>query len=271
MPDGGRETQRGTDMDTKRWNKRLPLSVENHVRKSVAQGHFPTPKELIAFARQRGERLSRTDAALYIKHFRHLVQLSTKKHKSRWYSTLPFPLYGVIFVDIAFIFPQFKGKNDGCVGFVMAVEASTQQMYVHPLRKKDMESWREIIEGIVNSSTFDGVKTICSDAEPSLISRQFRNEMMEKRGIKLMFIRNRNKSYYSELFIRWFKNAISKTTKQRKLNGEENWQRWIDVVPNIVKYFNKKIIKAIRDICAMSNGTSKFPLAYCLLSQGLLA
>lgn len=144
-----------------------------------------------------------------------------------------------MFVDLAFYRTEWKGYNNNMVGFVIGVEASTQQLAAVPVRSKKSSEWQRALLAIADESVIDGVRSVVSDQEPAIVSRNFRAEMMKKRGVRFFFLYRKEKSYLAEAMIRWLKTSLSKVSEERKSSGG-NHKRWIDVVPNVVASFNAR-------------------------------
>lgn len=218
----------------------LPPKVETYIRKKIAQGEFPSDQELKKYASAHGELLTANQARHYKRYFTHLAQLSSKNPKPKKYAGMPYPVYGVLFADLAFLYQEWSAHNDGNIGFLCAVEASTQQLFAKPFKKKDAKSWDVLIQSIIDESTFGSIRTICIDREPAVASQKFRDKIKKVHGISLVFLAHRNKAFLAEVFIYHLKRSIAQTTAQRKENGDPNWKNWISRLTQIVKWYNGK-------------------------------
>lgn len=144
-----------------------------------------------------------------------------------------------MFVDLAFYRPEWKKFNNNMVGFVVGVEASTQQLAAVAVKSKKTQEWHRALISIADQSIIDGVKTMVSDQEPAIVSRNFRKNMMKQRGIQFQFLKRKEKSYLAEVMIRWVKTALSKVSEERKM-GSVDHRRWVDALPNVVNSFNNR-------------------------------
>ena len=221
----------------------LPPKTEDYIRKKIALGEFPSAEDLLKFAHKKGETLSKKQAKSYMSYLTHLTHLSSKRSKPKKYAGMPYPVYGVVFADLGFLYQDWASQNEGNIGFLCAVEASTQQLFAKPFSKKDMSSWDKLIQSIIDESTFGTIKTICIDREPAVASKKFREKIIRERGIKLVFLANRNKAFLAETFIFHLKRSIAKTTTQRRENGDPNWKNWTSRLERIVKWYNSKKAK----------------------------
>lgn len=144
-----------------------------------------------------------------------------------------------MFVDLAFYRTKWKSFNNNKIGFVIGVEASTQQLAAVAVKSKKKEEWHRALITISDESVIDGVRSMVSDQEPAIVSRSFRREMMQKRGVGFHFLYRKEKSYLAEAMIRWVKTGLSKVSEERRARGEEH-RRWVDVLPNLVASFNAR-------------------------------
>ena len=218
----------------------LPPLTEAHIRKSVARGLFPPLSKLVRYAKSKGEVVQREQLKNYVQFYAHLAKLSSKRHTPRRFGSQSFPVYGTCFVDLAYMYPSWKGYNGGCVGFVIAVEASTAGMHVVPIRGKTKRDWAGALTSIIEDSHFSHVRTIISDFEPSLVSRAFRERMAEERDVSFVFLSRKSKSYMAEGMISWTKKAIAKATEMRRREGDPKFRNWVSLLPNIIKTFNER-------------------------------
>ena len=217
----------------------LPPRIQDYIRSKVAEGYFPTAKEVQTTARSFGESVNTKAAEEYLKFFSHLAKISSKKYRPNHYVTLPIAKLGVIFIDLAFYKQEYAKENNGCIGFLCAVDSITQQLFTKPFKKKDINSWHDLVTAIVNESAFDVIRILVSDRESAVLSSKFRKKLLADRGINVVFIANRSKSYFAETFIRHVKKALSRTLAQVK-HDNGNHKRWLEKLESITRYFNGK-------------------------------
>lgn len=218
----------------------FPDALERFVRREISKGRALQWTDVWRQAERLNLQVTKREVKNFLKYFVHLAQLSTKKYRPAQHATLPFPSYGVVFMDAAFTDRQDKDANEGAVGFVVGVEAATQQLAAFPMRGKTSDDWREAVTSLIDRSVIDRVKTIVSDMEPAILSKRFREKLKRERNIHVMFLTRKSKSYLAEVMIRHCKVALAKAREQRKENGDPNYRRWIDILPNVVESFNQR-------------------------------
>ena len=219
----------------------LPEALEAYIRKAVGRGDQPTENDLIRAAKRAGVRPpNRKVLSQYRLYYAHLANLASKRPTPREFATIAIPTLGVVFIDLAFIYPQWKGYNQGCGGFLVAVEASTQQLAAFPMKGKTSDDWRQAVLQVLDESVIPSVKTFVCDREPAVFSKHFRTRLRNERGVEITFLTRRHKSYRAESMIRWVKVALARTVAQRKANDDPNYRRWVETLPNVVKSFNNR-------------------------------
>ena len=176
----------------------------------------------------------------YRLYYAHLANLTSKRSKPGEFATIPIPTLGVVFIDLAFIYPQWKAYNGGYAAFLVAVEASTQQLAAFAMKGKTTDDWRKAVLQVLDESVIPSVKTFVCDREPAVFSKHFRTRLRNERGGDITFLTRRHKSYRAESMIRWVKVALARTVAQRKAAGDPDYRVWVDALPTVVKSFNRR-------------------------------
>lgn len=176
----------------------------------------------------------------YRLYYAHLANLTSRRARAREFATVPLPILGLVFIDLAFFKPRWSGHNGGHAAFLVAVEASTQQLAAFPMKGKTTDDWRKAVLQVLDESVIPSVKTFVCDREPAVFSKHFRTRLDRERGVDIKFLTRRHKSYRAESMIRWVKVALSKTVNQRLENGDPHYRRWTDTLPTVVKSFNRR-------------------------------
>lgn len=218
----------------------LTPSVEKYLRSNLSKGKLPTVSKLMKAAKGAGESLNKSDAEQWVKFYADIAQLATKRITPKVFQTQSVATYGLIFIDLAMFRPKFKALNRGAIGFIAAVEATTQQVASFPMRGKRTKDWRRAIDQVLDESVFGVVRTLVSDQEPAIVSRHFRNKLLAERGVRMVFLSQRHKAYAAEGYIRWLKNALVKAEAMRKRTPTLDHRKWTEVLPNIVTSFNQR-------------------------------
>lgn len=219
----------------------LPEALEEYIRKAVGRGEQPSDQDLLKAAKKAGipppPRQKLRDYKLY---YAHLANLTSRKARAREFATIPLPILGLVFIDLAFYRPQWAKHNGGHKGFLVAVEASTQQLAAFPMKGKTTDDWRKAVLQVLDESVIPSVKTFVCDREPAVFSKHFRTRLSRERGVDIKFLTRRHKSYRAESMIRWVKVALTKTVNQRVANGDPDFRGWADTLPAVVKSFNRR-------------------------------
>lgn len=219
----------------------LPAAIESYVRKALGRGHQPSVEDLERAARRAKIAVpAASDLRAYRQYFTHLANLASKRPRPRTFATVSAATLGLVFIDLAFIYPRWKRYNGGCGGFLVAVDAATQQLAAFPMRGKTSADWRRAVVRVLDESVLASVKTLVCDREPAVFSRAFRRRLLRERGVSVAFLTRRHKSYRAESMIRWVKVGLARTVAQRRANGDPNYRRWSDTLPALVKSFNSR-------------------------------
>ena len=218
----------------------IPPKTEAFLRESVSKGTFPSLKELKKFARKKGEKVSTEDLANYAQFYVRVAKLSSKKPRPNRWASLGISHYGLVFVDLAYMYQRYKAFNGNHVGFVLGVEAMCHKLAVIPIKNKTKLEWKRAIHEMVDASVFDRVTTLASDQEPAILSRHFRKQLEAEKGVSVVFLTRKNKSFLAETYIHHVKKAIAKATEMRRMESDPDYRNWISLLPAIVKTFNNR-------------------------------
>ena len=201
----------------------------------------PTANQLLAYAKE--SKLKGIALADIYKFLRERVKHTAphaRPEKIRHYQTVGVPRPGMYFIDYAEFKKDWAWHNDGCTGFLVAVENLTNRLFVLPTQGKATAQWHKSIETFVEVTR--DVRVLLSDRDSVVTSATFQKEIEEKYGIKWHFLRKGNKSYLAERYIGFVKTKLSQSLSY--VSEEEGTQvkRWIDfVVPLCESYNNEKI------------------------------
>jgi len=142
---------------------------------------------------------------------------------------------GVFFVDYAEFQPQWSGHNNGCTGFLLAVENLTNRLFAAPTRGKDTRQWLEALAKFLERT--DNVRLVFSDRDSVAQSEVFRDRLAKKYGIAWKFLGKDNKSYLAERYIGFLKRRLGMGLRARGQGSGA--KRWIDLVNPICDAYNK--------------------------------
>ena len=160
------------------------------------------------------------------------------KPKTSHFQTIGVSKPGVFFIDYGEFKKNWKGHNNGCTGFLLAVENLTNRLFVEPTRGKDTRQWTESIAKFLEIA--DGVKLVYSDRDSVAQSRSFREKIQEKYNIKWNFLAKDNKSYLAETYIGFVKRKLAQGLRVAEQNKKKDSKRWIDLVRPICEAYNNQ-------------------------------
>jgi len=137
---------------------------------------------------------------------------------------------GVYFIDYGEFHKQWAWHNNGCTGFLVAVENLTNKLFAYPTRGKDTKQWLNSIAQFIEINR--NVSIIYSDRDSVATSPSFKNHLESKYKLNWYFLKKGNKSYLAERFIGYLKLQLSKALAFKK------GKRWIEYLPLVCENYN---------------------------------
>lgn len=144
---------------------------------------------------------------------------------------------GVYFIDYAEFHKSWGWHNQGCTGFLVAVENLTNRLFVHPCKTKETGSWETAVEKFAQLTR--NVTTVISDRDTVATSRSFRAGISKKYHVNWYFFKKGSKSYLAERYIGFVKTKLSQALESR----ETPTKNWIQFVEAIVGEYNRQKIE----------------------------
>jgi len=163
------------------------------------------------------------------------LQASASSKKKR-YQTIGVAKAGVFFIDYGEFHKSWSRLNNGCTGFLVAVENLTNRLFVHPSKGKNTRQWLDTIARFIELTR--DVKIIFSDRDSVATSPTFLNHVEKKYGLKWKFLKKGNKSFLAERYIRFVKTKLS----QALASKTSNVKRWVDHVDELCRVYNQQKI-----------------------------
>lgn len=160
----------------------------------------------------------------------------SRKDRTKHYQTIGVPRQGLYFIDYGEFHKNWSKFNEGCTGFLIAVENLTNRLFVLPTKGKDTKQWLSSIEKFVEVTR--DVRIIFSDRDSVALSKKFRGEIEREYNIKWHFLKKGNKSYLAERYIGFVKTKLSQALEK---NGQ-NTRKWIDFVSPLCESYNAEKI-----------------------------
>lgn len=205
-------------------------------RDTKATGQVPNASRLVSLYFKSFPQAGRIKTLVRDWHARHgNVAKFKRQEKPPHFQTIGVPRLGTWFIDYADFMPTLKGYNDRYNGFLLAVEHTTQKLFVFPVRNKSAISWALALRFLVGDPN-NVVSLLISDRDSVATSAKFIREMRTKYHVRWFHLVKLSKSWLAEIHIRYMKRKLAQTMQQL------NTKRWIDLVPQIVQHHNFKPI-----------------------------
>lgn len=161
------------------------------------------------------------------------LQVNPRSQKS--FQTVGVSKAGVFFLDYGEFHKSWSRVNDGCTGFLVAVENLSNRLFVHPTRGKDTRQWLDSIARFIEQTR--DVKIIFSDRDSVATSPSFKEHVERKYGLRWKFLKKGNKSFLAERYVRYVKVKLSQALASRTES-----KRWVDYVGELCRVYNQQKI-----------------------------
>lgn len=163
------------------------------------------------------------------------LQAGSSSKKKR-FQTIGVAKAGVFFIDYGEFHKSWSRLNNGCTGFLVAVENLTNRLFVHPTKGKNTRQWLDTIARFIELTR--DVKIVFSDRDSVATSPTFLNHVQKKYGLKWKFLKKGNKSFLAERYIRFVKTKLSQALASKTANVK----RWVDHVDELCRVYNQQQI-----------------------------
>jgi len=198
----------------------------------------PTGKQLLQFAKSK--KLKGVTYGAICKLLREQTsELGpfSRHDKAKHFQTVGVPRQGMYFIDYGEFHKKWSNFNEGCTGFLVAVENLTNRLFVLPTKGKGTQQWLKSIETFVELTR--DVRVIFSDRDSVAQSKNFRSEIVKEYGITWHFLKKGNKSYLAERYIGFVKTKLSQALAKNGLNS----RKWIEFVAPLCEEYNSEKIQ----------------------------
>ena len=217
----------------------------------------PTGKQLLSFARKtklKGVRPGKVYQ--FLRERAPAVGPFARSSKVKIFQTIGVPRSGMYFLDYGEFHKEWSRHNDGCTGFLVAVENLSNRLFVLPTRGKSTQQWLDSIAKFVEVTR--DVRIIFSDRDAVAQSSKFRGQIEKEYGIKWHFLKKGSKSYLAERYIGFAKTKLSQALQHSQRSEEEKEEeeregkiengtisnkRWIDFVVPLCEEYNREPIE----------------------------
>lgn len=211
--------------------------LKRHIAAMLKKGNLPNAAQLLRYSARNRLGLGRPDIRSLLATWPGVPPLKEFHGKGK-YMGMAYFRYGVVQIDFASFKPQWRRQNGGNVGFLVAVEASSGQLAVEPVAGKSMEQHRLGLDRCLTEGVIDRPSLIQTDREAVMMSPRYLQELREEYGIRVHYIKARNKAWKAERAVRFVKQALSRRLAMSGAS-ERNWTRF---VAPLVKEFNARAI-----------------------------
>lgn len=210
--------------------------VERCLKKLLKkQKSVPTVVQLESFCKKKG--VSVKNRAIFGQALRELnPELARYKRRDRFsgHQTIGVLKSGVFFVDYGEFHKDWRSYNDGCTGFLVAVENLTNRLFALPTRGRDTNQWLESLEKII--SLGQNIRIVITDRDTVARSNKFREKIARLYRIRWFFMKKGHKSFLAERFIGFLKKKLGQALA---LWGG---RRWIEYLKETVRAYNNEVV-----------------------------
>lgn len=221
--------------------------LETFFNNSLKKGELVTLSSLKRFAKKERIKVDTGTLRRLRRRFKFALMFSKTRQKNpRHMAAAQIPSHGMVFIDHASIFPSYAIQNRQRKGIIIACEYLSNCIYAVPVTSRSKENWYKAVREIIEESPISGIRTFICDKEGAVFSPHFQTRIQNEYGISFEFPTTNSKAYLAECFIRHVREAISKSIKARKKDGDKNYRTWITVLPTILSSFNNKKIAHTR-------------------------
>lgn len=167
------------------------------------------------------------------------LQASQKSKRPRAFPTVGVSKAGLFYIDYGEFKKKWAGSNNGCTGFLVAVENLSNRLFVYPTKGKNTKQWLETVARFVELTR--DVKVLYSDRDSVATAPRFKAHVESKYGVRWKFLRKGNKSFLAERYVRFVKTKLSQALAHAGSEGKVQ-KRWVDYVAAICEEYNNEKI-----------------------------
>lgn len=114
---------------------------------------------------------------------------------------------------------------------------------------------------VTSFAIFIGIPLLLQDRDVAVSNAAFDKELLDRFGIKHVYLPIRSKSFAAEVAIRWFRQAAGAAAR---LAAEQKApphirNSWTRIIPSYLKYLNSKLSKGSRTLRRMDVTNKNFP------------
>lgn len=211
-------------------NKDLEV-VKRHFLSNLLIGIVLTTPELAKFCKSKKLNVPMKNLRRLRRFWKFTAMFETPRAKPK-YMSASILKYGTLMCDIGFL-PDYKSSNRGITAFLAVKEMVSGSIGAVEIKNKTTDELVKAISTILAKGPFKQVHTLVWDREAAITSAKFRELVRNKYGIKVFFLKARNKAYLAELAVAYIKKRIA-----MKVEASKNKQ-WIGgTLQNIVRHYN---------------------------------
>lgn len=213
-------------------------AVEAVFAKKLSEGAVYDYEQLSREASKLGYSWSWEDHERVMKKYPDLRKFSQIRHKRpERFQRIFWTPFRSVHVDLAFLNPKLRRFNAGMRAMLVAVCEHTNLLEAHPIRDK---STREVAGAVSEiMERMNPVKKIFSDRERAIDNETFLNWASD-RGVEVVFMSTRSKSYRSEKMISYLKRKLSQLMEVHRT------RKWTGYVRSVCDEYNRKLVPGTR-------------------------
>jgi len=211
-------------------------------RQLLKTGVAYSGQQLLDFARKKNIKADSSQVHTFLREQQpsELAAFSQAVKEPKHFPTIGVSKPGVYFIDYGEFHKQWAWHNDGCTGFLVAVENLSNRLFAFATKGKATRQWLNSIAQFIELNR--NVSVIYSDRDSVATSPTFKEHVHQKYKINWYFLKKGNKSYLAERFIGYIKNQLSKALASKEGPGK----RWIDYLKPICDNYNAQVISGTK-------------------------
>jgi hypothetical protein len=209
--------------------------LKDHFIANLVNGIVLSTPELEKYCKKRKWSVETKKIARIRRYWKFTAIFEPIRQKPR-YMSASILKFGTVMMDIGFL-RQYKSRNNKYEAFLCGKELVSGAIRAVEIRTKSIRDVYDGVKKLLSLGNFKQAHTIVFDREAAVRSPKFQSLLYSQLGVRVFFLKNRSKSYYSEIAINYIKKRIA-----MKVEASGN-TRWIgNTLQNIVDHYNDKLI-----------------------------
>jgi len=159
-------------------------------------------------------------------YWKEISKFGTRGGRPRHYQSIQIPKLGTVQMDGGYFERGSKANNDGMIGFLLFVSASTGLLHALPMANRTIPEYVRLMKSFMKRNPFPAVDTLQSDKERAVVSDEV-GAFLAARGVSLQLLTSKRKAFLAERAIRTVKTQLSMVMERRR---SKRWVDWLSAV-----------------------------------------